>query len=411
MKRSYIWLISLLVLGGLVFGYWSVSTRALSAENALEASYQRGFYNLLEQVNDLNLLISKSEVTSSNEQRIMMLTTIWHQAEGARASISTMPLGNRDMTNMQKFFAQLGDFSYSIADKLVKKQDISEKDWANMGQFRKNIQNLNQDLRRLQSEVSAGKINWGNKTKGFLTVKEVKGVADGFETIDRKLKDKSPTITYDGPFSDHVEKIKPQAVTGKRINESEAIKVAEDFVSKVTNGDFKADVARKSKGNIPAYTIELTRSGNNIPDIIMDVSEVGGHVIWFLNTRSIENSKIAIKQALDKASSFLESMGYKDMEPTGSLRENNTVTVTFVPKAQEVLLYPDFMKVEIALDTGEIVGFNTVAYLTSHTQRQLSEPKVTEEEILDKLNKNLQVERIRQALIPDSALSEKLCYE
>ena len=118
-EKSYIWLASLLVLGGLVFAYWSVSNRALSAENALEASYQRGFYNLLEQVNNLNLLISKSEVTSSDEQRIMMLTTIWHQAEGARGSLSTMPLGDRDMTNI-KILAQLGDFSYRIADKLVK---------------------------------------------------------------------------------------------------------------------------------------------------------------------------------------------------------------------------------------------------------------------------------------------------
>jgi len=62
LKKSYIWLISFLVLGGLIFGYWSISNRAFSAENALEASYQRGFYNLLEHVNSLNLLISKSQV-------------------------------------------------------------------------------------------------------------------------------------------------------------------------------------------------------------------------------------------------------------------------------------------------------------------------------------------------------------
>lgn len=411
MKKPYIWLISLLVLGILVFGYWSISTRAFSSENALEASYQRGFYNLLEQVNNLNLLISKTEVTSSNEQRIMMLTTIWHQAEGARLSLATMPLGSRDMTNTQKFFAQLGDFSYRIADKLVKKQDITDDEWAKMRQFRKNVQSLNQDLRRLQDDVSAGKIRWGDKPDSLITVKKIKGMADNFETIDQQLKKEAPTITYDGPFSDHIEKVTAKAIVGKRVSESEAVKTARQVVEKVVKGDFKTSVAGKTKGEIPAYTIEFNRAGKVSPDIIMDVSEVGGHVIWFLNTRKIDSPKIAIKQAVDKAKAYLESADYKNMETAGSLRENNTITVSFVPKDGDVLLYPDFIKVEVALDTGEIVGFNSLAYLTSHTERNLSKPAITEEEIKDKLNKNLRVERIRMALIPDEALKEKLCYE
>lgn len=411
MKKSYIWLISLLVLGGLVFGYWSISTRAFSAENALEASYQRGFYNLLEQVNNLNLLISKSEVTSSDGQRIMMLTTIWHQAEGSRTSLASMPLGDRDMTNMQKFFAQLGDFSYRIADKLVKKQDVTDNEWAKMGEFRKNTQSLNQELRRIQGDVSAGKIRWGDKPDRLISVKKIKGMADSLETIDQKLKKEAPTITYDGPFSDHVEKVTAKAISGKRVSESEAAKIARQVVDKVAKGSFRTNVVGRTKGNIPAYTIEFTRTGSTAPDIIMDVSEIGGYVIWFLNTRKIDSPKIAIKQALDKAKTYLESIDYKNMEPTGSLRENNTLTVSFVPKDGDVLLYPDFIKVEVALDTGEIVGFNTLAYLTSHTKRNLPEPTITEKEVRDKLNKNLRVERIRIALIPDEALREKLCYE
>ncbi len=411
LKKKYIWIINLLVLGGLVFGYWSVSTRAFSAENALEASYQRGFYNLLEQVNNLNILISKSEVTSSNEQRIMMLTTIWHQAEGARTSLATMPLGDRDMTNMQKFFAQLGDFSYNIAGKLVKKEEISDAEWEKMRQFRKNVQNLNKDLRRLQDDVTAGKIRWEDKPDSLIAIKKVQGMADNFEAIDEKLKKEVPTITYDGPFSDHVEQVTAKALTGKPISESEAAAIAQQAVNKVAKGDFRADVVGRTKGNIPAYTIEFTKNGNTTPNIIMDVSEIGGHVIWFLNTREIDGSKIPIKRALDKAKTYIESIDYKNMEPTGSIRENNTVTISFVPKENDVLLYPDFIKVEVALDTGEVVGFNALAYLTSHNKRKLPEPEITEQEVKDKLSPNLSIRRIRLALIPDEALREKLCYE
>ena len=134
----------------------------------------------------------------------------------------------------------------------------------------------------------------------------------------------------------------------------------------------------KNKRKHSCHTIELTRPGENTPNIIMDVSEIGGRVDMVLNTRKIDSPKIAIKQALDKAKSYLESIDYTNMEPTGSLRENNTITVTFVPKDGGVLLYPDFIKVEVALDTGEIVGLNTLAYLTSHTDRDLPEPSITE---------------------------------
>ena len=128
-----------------------------------------------------------------------------------------------------------------------------------MVQFRENTQSLNRDLRRLQEEVSAGKIKWGNKSRRLISVKEIKGIADSFETIDQKLKKEAPTITYDGPFSDHIEKVKPKAVLGKPINESEAVKIAKTLIEQVAKGDFSVDVAGRTKGNIPAYTIEFTR--------------------------------------------------------------------------------------------------------------------------------------------------------
>ena len=90
---------------------------------------------------------------------------------------------------------------------MVKKQELSPSEWDKMVQFRKNTQSLNRDLRRLQEEVSAGKIKWGNKSRRLISVKEIKGIADSFETIDQKLKKEAPTITYDGPFSDHIEKV------------------------------------------------------------------------------------------------------------------------------------------------------------------------------------------------------------
>jgi len=412
LRKSWIWLLSLVVLLGAAFGFWSVSNRAYSAENALEAAYQRGFYSLLEEVNNLNILISKSLVTSSDEHRIMTLTTIWHQAEGARDSLSQLPLGNNDMTNSQKFFAQLGDLSYNLASKLIRKEEITDKEWSYMETFRKHIQTLNQDLRNLQDEVSSGRINWESKKFSLSPVRGLpKGMADNMAAIDQKLKQEAPTITYDGPFSDHVENIKPKGLTGSNINEHKAIEIARNFIDNPANINYNITITGRSKGTIPAYNVAFTPQGESSPELVMDISEKGGHVVWLLNTRQINESKIDLDEAVEKARSFLKTKGYEGMEATGSLREDNTITISFVPKTDGILLYPDFIKVEVALDNGQVVGFDAMGYLTNHSQRPFPEAKLTVEEIKEKINPKIDVDRVRLALISTPSLKELLCYE
>jgi germination protein YpeB len=412
LKRIYLLLIGLLLIGGIVFGFWSVSNRAYSAENALEASYQRGFFDLIDQVNNLNLLISKSLVTSSDAQRIMAFTTIWHQAEGARTSLSQLPLGQKDMTNSQKFFAQLGDFSYSLAKKIVNGEKVTQDEWKKIEDFKKYSQDLNKKLRELQDDVASGRIKWENKAFATGRMKKLpQAMADKFAVIDQKLKDEAPTITYDGPFSDHVENIKPMGLTGTTITESRAKDIAVNFVDNPDKVRYDINVTGKARGNIPAYNVELTRKGGKTPEIVMDVSEKGGHVIWYLNTRAIGTQKIDLKKAVDHARAFLNSKGYTNMEPTGSLSQDGTVTITFVPKEGDVLLYPDFIKTEVALDNGQIVGFDGVGYFTFHRPRNLPTVKLSKQDVIKRLNKNLKVDRIRFTLIPDPALKEKLCYE
>lgn len=413
LKRNYVlWTLVVLVVALAVFGLWSMKSKAYSAENLLEAGYQKAFYNLLENVNNINILLSKGLVTSSEGQRIMLLTSAWHEAEKARSNLSSLPLGSRDMTNMQKFFAQLGDFSHTIAEKIAQAQTVTQREWNILRQFKKNTQNLSRYLRELSDDVARGRVNWEKGSFAMGMSRRVGQVmADKFVTIDQRLKEEAPTITYDGPFSDHVEKIKPKAITGSLITEREAIEIGRKFIDNPRNVRYDVSVAARTKGTIDAYTLSFRKAGTNDIDIVMDVSRQGGHVIWFLNSRDVEQQKIDIKTAVEKAKKFIAARGYDNMEPTGSLRENNTITVTFAYKQDDVLVYPDFVKVKVAMDNGEVVGFDALGYLTNHTERKIPEFKISEEEVRNNFEKRLTVNRIRKVIIPDEALREMFCYE
>jgi germination protein YpeB len=413
LKRNYVlWTLLVLLVALAVFSLWSMKSKAYSAENLLEAGYQKAFYNLLENVNNINILLSKGLVTSSEGQRIMLLTSVWHEAEKARSNLSSLPLGNRDMTNMQKYFAQMGDFSHTIAEKIAQTQTVTQREWNILRQFKKNTQNLNRYLRELSDDVAKGRVNWEKGSFAMGMSRRVGQVmADKFVAIDQRLKEEAPTITYDGPFSDHVEEIKPKAITGSLITEQEAVEIGRKFIDNPRNVRYDVSVTARTKGTIDAYTLSFRRAGTNDIDIAMDVSRQGGHVLWFLNSRNVEQQKIDIKTAVEKAKKFIAARGYGNMEPTGSLRENNTITVTFAYKQDDVLVYPDFVKVKVAMDNGDVVGFDALGYLTNHTERKIPEFKISEEEVKGNFEKRLTVNRIRKVIIPDEALKEIFCYE
>ena len=74
-------------------------------------------------------------------------------------------------------------------------------------------------------------------------------------------------------------------------------------------------------------------------------------------------------------------------------------------------MYPDLIKVKVALDNGEILGIETSGYLNSHEERKLEQVKITKQEAKSKLNPKLEIKSESLAVIPTQYQTEILCYE
>jgi spore germination protein len=141
------------------------------------------------------------------------------------------------------------------------------------------------------------------------------------------------------------------------------------------------------------------------------VSKKGGHVLSMLNTRSIDNTKMTKEKAVPIAKKFLADRRIMNMEATYVLEQQNTGVVIFEYKQDSVLVYPDLMKVKVALDNGEITGFEGTGFVMNHMERKLPKPKINEEEAMAKVNPDLKIVSKRLALIPLETLQEVLAYE
>ena len=131
----------------------------------------------------------------------------------------------------------------------------------------------------------------------------------------------------------------------------------------------------------------------------------------FRSDRDVSEVKIYDNDAIEKGKTFLDKLGYKNMKETYSLRQSNIVTINYAFEENDILMYPDLIKVKVALDNGDILGVEAFGYLNVHTKRNDLVPGITSEKAKEKLNKDLQIENERLAVIPLNNDKEVFCYE
>ena len=85
--------------------------------------------------------------------------------------------------------------------------------------------------------------------------------------------------------------------------------------------------------------------------------------------------------------------------------------INYAATQDDIILYPDLIKVKIALDNGEILGVETNGYLNSHEERTDIRPQITITKAKATLNPNLEIQGENLCIIPTEWKTELLCYE
>ena len=99
------------------------------------------------------------------------------------------------------------------------------------------------------------------------------------------------------------------------------------------------------------------------------------------------------------------------MKETYFIKESNVITINYAYNDSGITVYPDLIKVKIALDNGEVLGLETTGYLNSHKQRLNLEKGISIDKAREHLNKDLNVLSEGMAIIPTEWKAEILCYE
>ena len=376
---------------------------------ASENSYNMAFYELVDYVQNVEVYLAKSLISNSPESGAESLSNVWREANLALGYLTQLPINSHELEKTSKFLNQVSDYSYSLYTKNIKDEELTDEDLNNLKDLHQYSVELENTLNQLSADINGGRISWGELTdKGTVAfAQQVSNISqDSFSNLEQTFHEYSGLI-YDGAFSEHITRKEKVGLTGDNINEETAKNIALEFIG--NNNIKEINSYGKSEGDITVYNFGITFNDESVATI--SISEKGGHIVYMDRNREVEAEIISQEEADKKAKEYLEQKGFKNMKETYYLKQSGIVTINYAATQDDVIMYPDLIKVKVALDNGEILGIEATGYLNSHTERKLEEPKVTKEQAKKSLNKNLNIESEALAVIPTEWKTEVLCWE
>jgi len=398
---------------------WGFNEYRLAGDYRLvaENNNQRALNDFSSHLDQLETDMAKGNVASNPTQKILYLSEISSKSDAALKDFAQIPAEQAGLSYIGQFLVQAGDFSRTLTQRIAGGGQISAEEDKTLNAWHEQLMPINQKVQDLIVRMNTENLVWTDPAPtlrqrlGFGGTKIAEAAADGSEVpaksvrsgldqLDASLQ-KLPPFTYTGEFATRVVS-KPLGLPAGTINQDQAQVTAREFLGKVGYTNSIPVFSANSQGLLGGYTY-------NYKEAYIDVSQQGGVVTFYRNQRPIEPRKLTQEEASAKAKSVMISLGWQ-LVLTSSEDFGSYVQYDFVAEKEGVRIYPDKVRLMIALDNGQLVGFDAVPYYSFHQARNFP-PKITLDQAVKKLRADFQVTEKRLAVIVKNGNQEVYCYE
>ena len=353
MLTLVITLISVIVIMGII-----IYKKQTEYRQVMENQYNMAFFELVDYVQNVENFLAKSLISTTPEHGAETLTNVWREANLASSFLAQLPIATNELANTSKFLNQVSDYSYSLSRKNIYNNSLSQEDLDNLKLLHEYSIELEKVLNQLSTDMTEGRISWGELTKkgNIAFASEVSNISiDSFKNIEENFQ-RYAGLIYDGAFSEHMTSAEKKGLTGDNINEEQAKEVVKKLIGEEKAKNIESNGLIEN-GDIVVFDFYCRQEDNNT--IHISVSQKGGHVVLMNSNRDVGAEAISQEEANEKGKDFLKSHGFPNMKETYFLKQSGIVTINYAYVQDEVIMYPDLIKLKIALDNGEVIGMET----------------------------------------------------
>ena len=381
------------------------SAKAERYKTVVEAGHTHSFMELTAMIDNISTALDKSVYATSPNQLSFLSATLWRESESAKNSLAALPVDGAPLETIYRFLSQVGDYAMTMSEKVSSGNNLSEEELENMLSLAEYSHSLGAQLASLERDVTVGGLSIEQAEKAADNGSPT--FSDGFTKMEESFEG-YPQLIYDGPFSDNLLEREPLMTKGKtEISHSKARQTA----SSVMGGDSVSLTDSNDEiSSMPCYV--FTSSNDETGETAsVAISKNGGYPVYYLASREIGDEHLDSKSAIKKAKEYLKSIGYTSLTDSYYETDGGICTVNFAHTENDIICYTDLIKVRVAMDNGEILGFDARGYLTNHKNRTIETPAVSAEDAKVALSPLLKVESEALAIIPTGGTSEALAYE
>lgn len=378
---------------------------------AVAMGYVRAVQELAESMDKVDTDLQKCTCATSPGMIAALCTQIYGETTAANQALGALPYASIQLENTTSFLNKVGSYAQSLSKTVNTNDGYTETELKNLKTLAKASATLSDELEELSNQLNDGTLTLEDAEEvkerlSRLTENEDLFTGGSYESIEADFPE-LPTLIYDGPFSEHLQSRSATVLEGEEtISRDKARSYAAKFLN--VEPDVFTDCADVD-GEIPCYVFLDDRENGS--SCIVQVTKQGGYILSISSSRAIGAEKLSEKEAVAAAQKFLKDRDITSMKESYYINQGNTLTINFSATQNGVVCYPDLIKVDVALDNGEVVGFESAGYLMNHIRRENLAPHVSEKTARDAVSSELKVLSAQLALIPTKGKYEKLCWE
>lgn len=398
------------LIGAVLWGY-QVNQEKNSILIKAENQYQRAFHDLSFHIDKLHTELGNTlalNKTSHASQR-KGLVNVWRLTSQAQNEINQLPLTLLPFNKTEEFLSNISNFSYRVAVRDLTNEPLNDDELKTLGALYEHSKQISSDLRDVQSKVIVNNLRWMDVEVALASEKKAldNTIVDGFQTVDKKVSEYEE-VNWGPSMAGMFEKRSFMALAGHEVTEDEIKHKA----AQMLGGQPVTDERVVENGNGTEYnSFSYSARKQNGGEVMMDFTKKGGELIWLMEPRNVGQPTIGPEQARAAAQSFLDTRGYPNMTPVSYDSYENVASLIFASVHQNVIVYPEKVTVKVALDNGEVTGFQASDYIFERKQRDISAPALSASEAKRALNGNFQTDGETLAIIKNDIDKEVLCYQ
>lgn len=393
--------IALIVTCGVLAVGWIGSRNQINSyAGALESGYQKSFSELVSNINDVEVTLSKAMVSTNNSKRQENYQKVNEECMLCANNLSDLPVNHQSIVETTEFVNKLGGFSYYLSQKLKNGNDMTEQD-------AQSVEELYNWCTYVQKVIN----DYADSNPNF-SITNTSQMGDTNTSFDKMFASTTqtgmdfPTLIYDGPFSKSINDKEYVGLSGSDVTEDEAKKILQNAFAdyNIKNLTYTSAVT----GNFDGYNFTFDTTHRRY---FAQVTKKGGLLMNVSSSGTLSKQVFELEDAELEAQNFARRLGFENMESVWSTELGGVAYVNLTPIVNDTILYPDMIKAKVSLDTGSILGWEALSYASNHTDRKDFDFQVAESTARKAVDARLSILTAKKCIIPVQYGTEQLCYE